>query len=250
MPRAHRSYLPGCVWHITHRCHNRAFLLNAAVDRANWRRWLWEATSRYGLSVLDFVATSNHIHLLVHDAPGDKTIARSLQLVEGQTAQAYNRRRGRKGAFWQDRYHAVAIDSERHLWNCLVYIDLNMVRARAVRHPDQWRFAGYNEIQQPRSRYRVLDLDRLAALTGCASVGQLQREHRERVAAALSTDTTVRDPRWTESIAVGTDEFVDRVRVRLGLSSLKRVTEEGERGCVLRESEGRYAAKGGRYFLT
>jgi hypothetical protein len=26
MARANRHYLPGCVWHITHRCHKKEFL--------------------------------------------------------------------------------------------------------------------------------------------------------------------------------------------------------------------------------
>jgi putative transposase len=99
MRRANRNYLPGYVWHITQRCHNGEFLLRAAVDRGNWRRRLWEATMRYGLTVLNFVATSNHIHPLVYDAMGGEAIAQGMQLVQGRTAQSFNRRRGRRGAF-------------------------------------------------------------------------------------------------------------------------------------------------------
>ncbi len=240
MPRANRSYVPGYVWHITHRCHKREFLLRAEADRAVWRRWLWRSTSRYGLSVLNFVATSNHIHLLVYDAFAGETIARSLQLIQGCTAQAHNRRRGRAGAFWHDRYHAVAVDSETHLWNCLVYLDLNMVRARAVQHPSEWRCAGYNEIQNPRSRYRVLDLDRLADLTGCATLDALQTQHRDHVEAALDRNDLMRDPRWTEAIAVGGEQFVDGVRARLGISKLERIQSEGKHGWVLLEDSEAY----------
>jgi putative transposase len=32
MPRAHRYFLPNHVWHITHRCHQRDFLLKFARD--------------------------------------------------------------------------------------------------------------------------------------------------------------------------------------------------------------------------
>ncbi len=250
MPRANRCYLPGYVWHITHRCHNREFLLRAEVDRANWRRWLWEATTRYGLSVLNFVATSNHIHLLVYDAIGGESIARSVQLVEGRTAQAYNRRRGRRGAFWQDRHHAVAVGSETHLWNCLVYIDLNMVRARAVTHPAEWRHGGYSEIQRPRSRYRVLDLEQLVKLTGCGSVRELQIVHEEKVEAALHGGEIARDSRWTDAIAVGDYTFVDAVRLRLGLSKLRRIEAGGQRGAVLREEMRHYVSRSTRKVST
>ena len=33
MPRANRCFLPGHVWHITHRCHKQEFLLKFARDR-------------------------------------------------------------------------------------------------------------------------------------------------------------------------------------------------------------------------
>ena len=70
---------------------------------------------------------------------------------EGQ-AKNNNQREKRKGAFWEDRYHATAVESGEHLFQCLVYIDLNMVCAGVVAHPSEWPFCGYNEIQKPRSK--------------------------------------------------------------------------------------------------
>ncbi len=76
------------------------------------------------------MVTSNHIHLLVKDT-GSEVIAQSMQLIAGRTAQEYNQRKGRGVAFWEDRYHATAIEADEHLH----YIDLNMVRADVVNHP-------------------------------------------------------------------------------------------------------------------
>ena len=42
MPRASRYYIPGHVWHITHRCHKKEFLLKFAKDRQVWLDWLFE----------------------------------------------------------------------------------------------------------------------------------------------------------------------------------------------------------------
>jgi len=108
MPRAKRHFLPGYAWHITHRCHKEEFLLKFAKDRRSWMSWLFEAKKRYGLRILDYVATSNHIHLLVLDGGEREIIPRSMQLVAGRTAQEFNQRKKRKGAFWEDRYHATA----------------------------------------------------------------------------------------------------------------------------------------------
>ncbi len=80
MPRANRYFLPGYIWHITHRCHKQVFLLKFIKYRENWMRWLIEAKKRYGLCVLDYMVTSNHIHLLVKDQ-GKEEISRSMQLI-------------------------------------------------------------------------------------------------------------------------------------------------------------------------
>jgi len=95
MARAKRHYLPGYIWHITHRCHKREFLLKFSKDRRRWLQWLFQAKRRYGLTILNYIVTSNHIHLLVVDDGYRDVIPRSIKLVVGRTGQEYNQRKGR-----------------------------------------------------------------------------------------------------------------------------------------------------------
>jgi hypothetical protein len=90
------------------------------------------------------MVTSNHVHLLAFDNEGRNVIPDSMKLVAGRTGQEYNVRKNRKGAFWEDRYHATAVESNRYLRKCITYIDMNMVRAGVVEHPTQWEFCGYS----------------------------------------------------------------------------------------------------------
>jgi REP element-mobilizing transposase RayT len=46
MERAHRHFIPGQVWHLTHRCYKREFLLKFARDRKRWRQWLYKVRRR------------------------------------------------------------------------------------------------------------------------------------------------------------------------------------------------------------
>ena len=151
---------------------SKEFLLKFARDRECWLGWLFEAKKRYGLCVSNYVVTSNHIHLLVKDI-NEQVIARSLPLIAGRTAQEYNQRKHRKGAFWEDRYHATAIASDEHFLQCLVYIDMNMVRTGVVQHPAAWTHGGYREIQQPPRRYRIIDIPELMELTGFDDIATL-----------------------------------------------------------------------------
>jgi putative transposase len=88
--------------------------------------------------------------------------------------QEYNERKGRHDVFWEDRYYVTAIAAAEHLHRCLVYIDLNMVRARVVAHPRDWGQSGYREIQNPPKRYGIIDLRELSSLCGFTGVAKFQ----------------------------------------------------------------------------
>ena len=79
MARAYRHFISGYAWHLTHRCHKREFLLKFAKDKQRWMYWLFEAKKRFGLCVLNFTVTSNHVHLLIYDTGnGNESIGRKV----------------------------------------------------------------------------------------------------------------------------------------------------------------------------
>ena len=118
------------------------------------------------MPILNYMVTSNHVHLLVVDDGDRYVIPKSMQLVAGRTGQEYNQRKDRKGAYWEDRYHATAVESGDHLARCMVYLDTNMVRAGVVSHPSMWPFSGYNEIQEPRRKNVLIRLQEAAGVAG------------------------------------------------------------------------------------
>jgi putative transposase len=67
MPRANRYILPGRIYHLTHRCHDRQFLIRFAKDQDGYRRRLLEAVRSVEASLL----TYNTVELVVggRDAP-------------------------------------------------------------------------------------------------------------------------------------------------------------------------------------
>jgi putative transposase len=100
-----------------------------------------------------------------------------MQLVAGRTGQEFNQRKNRNGAFWEDRYHATAIEDGDHFFRCCAYIDLNMVRAGVVDHPSQWLHSGYNEIQRPRRKNVLIDYEKVMELLGADNYDQVKRDH-------------------------------------------------------------------------
>lgn len=240
MARAHRHFVSGQVYHITHRCHKREFLLKYAKDRHRWLQWLFEAKKRYGLVILNYAVTSNHIHLLAYDSSDQDVIPKSMQLVAGRTGQEYNIRKRRKGAFWEDRYHATIIEGGEHLLRCIVYIDMNMVRARVVEHPAQWVHGGYKEIQAPRRKCILIDYERLQKLCGFDQYESFQTAHRQWVETAVSEEIPQREPTWTQAVAVGSESFVDKIKKQLKALAIGRRIVPTTDGWELREETSSY----------
>ncbi len=132
----------------------------------------------YFCEVLGFCLMGNHFHLLVtmrpEDEVSDKEVQTSFQrrygdeytLMPGQIpfyrqkwtslseyvkeikqgfTRVYNKKRGRKGTFWAERFKSVIVEKGETLINCLAYIDLNPVRAGLVDRPEEyhWSSLGY-----------------------------------------------------------------------------------------------------------
>jgi len=242
MARAKRHYVPGQIWHITHRCHKRDFLLKFDKDCKRWLQWLYQAKKRYGLHILNYIVTSNHIHLLVAGNHDRDVIPNSIKLIAGRTGQEFNQRKKRKGAFWEDRYHATAVESGEHLTRCLVYIDLNMVRAGVVDHPADWPFCGYNEIQKPKRKNVLINYDMLRDMLGFKLYDEVIAYHKKWVDDCLGNGENTHDDKWTQSIAVGSPSFIDKIKSLMGAMAIGRKRVEGSDSYQLRESSASYNA--------
>jgi len=217
-------------------------LLKFARDRRRYLHWVFQAKKRFGLCVLDYVVTSNHVDLLVTDT-GPNVIAKSMQLIAGRTGQEYNQRKAAQGAFWEDRYHATAIEIEGQLYRCVVYIDLNMVRAGVVNHPGQWNEGGFCEIQAPPKRYAIIDLRSLIELCGFRELADFQKAQRQWIEETLAGKSAVRDNLWSEAIAVDSLAFLESVKSDLGVKAVHRHVFQADSSYVLGEPAEAYASK-------
>jgi putative transposase len=244
MPRANRLRGDGGVFHLTHRCHNRAFLLRFARDRDAYRAKVREHLRRFDVALLDYCITSNHVHLLL-DASDRLDVSGFMREVAGEAARAYNRRKGRTNAFWGDNYHATLVEGGDYLWRCLRYIELNMVRCGVVTHPREWPWVGYHEIMGTRHRFRLLDLERLCWRLGASSIEDLRLNLAATLDEAIARDKVKREPCWTESLAVGSISFVERVKPLILSRRETAIVETADSVWALRESTIPYGQKMG-----
>ena len=139
-----------------------------------------------------------------------------IRLAAGCTAGQYNQRKGRRGGFWDGRFRCTAVESGEHLWNCLAYVDMNMVRAGVVGHPSDWEWCGYREVAGLRERYRILDFERLVEKLEARDIREVREAYCGLIERRAEAEHFSRQSRWTEPVAVGSEGFVREVAGRLG----------------------------------
>jgi putative transposase len=190
---------------------------------------------QFDIAILDDCITSNHVHLLL-DTPRRSELSGFMQVVEGEFARRYNRRKQRMNAFWGDNHHATLVESGGYLWSCLCYIELNMVRCGAVAHPRDWKWVGYHEIMGTWRRNRIIDLDRLCWRVGTADLAEIRRNLERSLEEKIARDQLKREPCWTESLAVGTPSFLEEIEPQISFRRTTEIVRTADDGWALQET--------------
>jgi len=241
VPRANRYILPGHIYHVTHRCHDRQFLLKFARDRDAYRRRLLDGVRKYRVKLLNYAITSNHVHLVLW-AESAEQVAGFIHDVAGEFAREFNRRKRRSGGFWEGRYQVTMVEGGVYLERCLVYVDLNMVRCGMVSHPQEWAWTGYLELMGRKKRNRLLDMAKLLELLGGVSLLEFREHHEKLLEERMAKDQMKREPEWTEAIAVGDEQFIERIEPLIRNRREIRVGCLENGGWILQEAVSDYGS--------
>jgi putative transposase len=142
MARLPRLTLPGYPHHIIQRGNNRQAIFAGEADYLALLGMLEEHARQGHVAVHAYVLMSNHFHLLAtpENAEG---IPQMMQAVGRRYVRYFNQRQGRTGTLWEGRYRSTLIQAERYLLACMVYIDLNPVRAGMVEAPSQYQWSSH-----------------------------------------------------------------------------------------------------------
>lgn len=265
MPRIARLKLKGepGVYHVISRTALAGFVLGD-VEKEFLLNLVKKLSSVYFAEVLGFSILGNHFHLLVRmhlgKDVGDEEIKKRARLYYGMDSKRepddeeviqalrekwedlseyikeikqgfsrfYNKKHGRKGFFWSERFKSLIVDNGDTLINCLAYIDLNAFRAGLVKKPEQYRWCSLGYHVQARNKGSFLSLDfglrefavkggreRLSHYRGFvyAKAG-LTRRGEERVRGIDLSEVErfrYRTRYFTDSGIIGTKVFVERV---------------------------------------
>ncbi|MBU2511563.1 hypothetical protein KJ966_09490, partial [bacterium] len=101
--------------------------------------------------------------------------------------------------------------------------------------PKEWLFCGYQEIMNPKERYTIIDREKLKDFFRVKSDQRLREEYKLFTNAEQKRKSWIREPDWSNSIAIGSEAFVNEIKLKLGIKAEKRKTDSNESNWVLHE---------------
>lgn len=219
MARLPRLTLAGYPHHIVQRGNNRQVIFADSQDFATMLALLAENAQKFAVAIHAYVLMDNHFHLLATPATAE-ALPLMMQAVGRSYVRYFNQRHGRSGTLWEGRYRSTLIQAERYLLACMVYIDLNPVRAGLVAQPGAWPWSSHqhylgqriDKLVTPHALYWALGNTPFAREAAYAALVQAGIGSAEQVAL---TDAALRG--W----ALGDADFVAELQKK----SPRRVTK-------------------------
>ena len=142
MARLPRLTLAGYPHHVIQRGNDRQAIVRDDQDRQRLLDLWFEHARTFKVAIHAWVIMDNHFHLLATPET-QEGLPQMMQAVGRAYVRYFNLRHQRTGTLWEGRYRSNLIESERYLLACMVYIDLNPVRAGMVAQPEDFRWSSH-----------------------------------------------------------------------------------------------------------
>jgi putative transposase len=144
MPRSHRIWFPGAMYHITVRGNNKADIFLEEKDHKKYLTLVKEAQELNPFTLHSYCLMSNHTHLLLETH--NTHISDSMKYINTRYAIYFNKQHDKTGHVFQDRFKSRLIKDARYFLNASRYIHLNPLEAKIVpiQNLQDYRWSSYS----------------------------------------------------------------------------------------------------------
>jgi hypothetical protein len=151
-------------FHVVHECRPKTRLLSFDNGRKNCQERLRQAAVGSKAKVLNYFIADDSLRLIVSGSSDQVT--EIMRRATSATASDYAQRTCIEGPFWKGRYNSVLVQKGAHLLRACLLMDRTMVDREVCLYPGEWNFSGYRELTGIRKRYRIIDAEATARITG------------------------------------------------------------------------------------
>ena len=144
MPRIARNSLDTLYFHIIVQGINKEYIFDTEKNMQKYKDLMRKHTKETETQVLAYCIMSNHAHILVYTKDREE-MGKIMQKINTSYAKYYNKTKDRVGIVFKNRYFTQPILDQKQLYNCLVYIHRNPIKAEMVEKLEDYEYSSYNE---------------------------------------------------------------------------------------------------------
>ena len=144
MPRNARENIETNYIHLIVQGINREYIFEKEEYKEEFIKIIGEKTKETEIEILAYCIMDNHAHLLIYYEELEK-LSKIMQKINTTYAIRYNKANNRKGYVFRDRFYTQPILNEIQLYNCLVYIHQNPVKAGKCLRMQDYVYSSYND---------------------------------------------------------------------------------------------------------
>lgn len=212
MARPIRIEYPGAVYHVITRGNNRQVIFKDDRDRRTYLEKLSYYCEQKEVELLCYSLLSNHVHLLLETPKGN--LSKFMQPFQTSYTVHFNKRHGRTGHVFEQRYKAFLVDKDHYLLQVSRYIHLNCVGAKIVARPQNYRWSSYRAYVGEDKGISGLNRDPIFEQFGGTRKRSIL-DYRNFVEGEMD-----RGGRWTElpvikQAFIGDEDFVRQARKKI-----------------------------------
>ena len=218
MARKPRIEITGGLYHIITRGNNRRRIFGSEDDYLKFLAFLESQKAKRPFYLYAYCLMPNHVHLLTEML--DDPMSRVMHGLLTGYSQYYNRKYKKIGHLFQGRYKAILCQTDRYLGELVRYIHLNPVRAKMVARAEDFEYSGHGAYLGL-DRSGLVDAEPVLRHFG-ANKKRAIEVYAEFVNAALGEKSQKEYYLASEGRMLGSEEFLDEVKHRIGDSMGKR----------------------------
>ena len=175
---------------ISHTAHD-IFSLKE-IEREKLKNIIQGYSELFFVKVITYCIMSNHFHLLIKMETGEdlsdtelrfritsfygenkivqdeelpeyrkklSDLSTFVKYIKQRFSRWYNKLHNTRGYFWGNRFKSLLIQDGKSLLTCMAYIDLNPIRAKLVKKPEDYRWSGFGYRIQSGNKSVFLSFD-------------------------------------------------------------------------------------------
>ncbi|MGB9743326.1 MAG: transposase [Minisyncoccales bacterium] len=142
MSRRARFIIPNLPHHILNRANNKEIIFRDENDFCFFLRQAKKYKQKFKIKIYHYCVMPNHYHFII-EPPTKESLTGFMQALMLVYAQYVQRKYGKIGHIWQERYKSPVIQTEDYLANCGYYVEDNPRRAGLLKNLKDWPWSSY-----------------------------------------------------------------------------------------------------------